>query len=104
VPSLFQGKIGAVLVVLVICTMAITGIACELHATPHAHAHAAPTDHHDGHAAPDSTIGFLCLAAVLPAIDYLPFLLSIVLSAMPMSLKHTVPAFPLFIPPRALLA
>lgn len=73
------GKASKMIVVLCIGTMFMLGVACQLHASPHAHAVSAG-DHQDHHGNTSSSVFddmSFCIVAVVPSIGNLlslPFL------------------------------
>ena len=92
-----------IVALLLICLPVVAAIACQAHTVQHDHEHAMPGHSHPGSSVPP-LLDFSCIsmAAVLPTIVMLASLLFHMVLARPMVLKHTVLAFPPFIPPRRL--
>jgi hypothetical protein len=74
---------------------------CQIHTTPHDHEHTQPSHSHASSSA-HSLLDLSCLGvvAVLPTLVLLAALRFQMLCVTPLLLKHTVLAFPPFIPPR----
>ena len=96
------GKARQITALLLIGLAIGAGFACQIHTTPLDHGHATASTSHSSTAG-HSLLDFSCLsmAAVLPTLVIFASLLFQVLHAPPLALKHTVLAFPPFIPPRS---
>ena len=94
--SLSQQNICIILAILLVGVTLVSAMACQVHAVPSGHSHAAPTGPHD-----DATVrGSACLVAVLP-VTLISIVFVVLWFAAPLITytDHTTP-FPLFHPPR----
>jgi hypothetical protein len=96
-------KVRLIVALMLICLPVVAAIACQVHTMPSDHKHAMPSQSHpssSGH----TFLDFSCMgmAAILPTIVIFAAILCHMAHARLLLLKHTVFAFPPFIPPRRL--
>lgn len=96
-----RGKARQILALLLIGLAVGAWFACQIHTPPLAHEHATSSTSH-AHSSASSLLDFACMgmAAILPTLVILASFLFQVLYAPSLMVKHTLLAFPPFVPPR----
>jgi hypothetical protein len=96
-------KVRLIVALVLICLPVVAAIACQGHTMPLDHERAMPSHSHPSSSGyPLLDFSCLSMAAVLPTIVMFASLLFYMMHARPLVLKHTIFAFPPFIPPRRL--